>query len=105
MEINSNWFSRNLDFPEMAGVPLSHFPSKTLPFGENRSCFRSRTDLTRMYVNIPFVLWDAPWEFHVFPRKKTANFDSPCFEHFWSQGEKLCHVSYRLGVALPGCQW
>ena len=34
MEINSNWFSKNLDFPEIAG----DFPSKTLPFGGNRSC-------------------------------------------------------------------
>ena len=33
MEINSNWFSKNLDFPEIRG-----FPFQNATFWGNRSC-------------------------------------------------------------------
>ena len=39
------WYFTNLDFPEIFGVPFPFL--STLPFEGNRSCFRSRANLTR----------------------------------------------------------
>ncbi len=59
-ENSKNVWNHQPRFPWNKG---SHFPSKTLPFGGNRSCFRSRANLTRFHHRcLMYLCRSAPYD-------------------------------------------